>query len=225
MTHVDDLENLRKRAKQLVRRHRDGDFELPERIRRSLLRFAGMSDREVLAADFALHDAQELLAREHGFATWADLKEAPPMTTAPSTELRVLRALPQVFVRDVERAVAHYRDVLGFTVVFTYGEPPFYAEVRRGDAALNLRHTDASPWDESMRDREELLAACIATTDAKALYLELRDAGADIAQPLGTPAYGGNQLVVRDPDGNLLLFGSGTGTERSDAAVRGDADR
>src|SRR5689334_5861 len=107
MTHGNDLENLRKRAKRLVRQHRAGDFELPERMRRSLPRFSAMSDREALAAPFALHDAQELLAREHGFATWADLKEAPPVTTRDTTTgARVVSAQPQVFVRDMDRAVA-----------------------------------------------------------------------------------------------------------------------
>ena len=35
-------------------------------------------------------------------------------------------------VRDVLASVAHYRDVLGFRVEFTYGEPVFYAGVERG---------------------------------------------------------------------------------------------
>ena len=208
MTHGNDLENLRKRAKQLVRQHRAGDFELPERMRRSLPRFAAMSDRDALAAPFALHDAQELLAREHGFATWADLKEAPPVTTTDATTgARVVSAQPQVFVRDIDRAVAHYRDVLGFDVLFTYGSPPFYAGLQRGGAGLNLRHTDTSPWRDPPEE-DELLAAAITTTDAKAIYLELKAAGADIAVPLETPAWGGRHFIVRDLDGNLLHFAS-----------------
>ena len=32
-------------------------------------------------------------------------------------------------VKDVLRSVEHYRDVLGFHIEFTYGQPPFYAGV------------------------------------------------------------------------------------------------
>jgi catechol 2,3-dioxygenase-like lactoylglutathione lyase family enzyme len=203
---VNDLENLRKRAKAIVRQHRARSYLVPSRIRAALPRFAALTDREVLDADFALHDAQELIAVEHGFATWADLKETPPVTTTQTpTNVQLLRSLPQVFVRDIERSVAWYRDVLGFTVVFTYGEPPFYAEVRRDGAALNLRHTDRSPWDLDPNE-PDLLAAAIATTDPKAIFLELKARGVELHQSLQEQPWGVD-FIVRDPDGNLVLFG------------------
>ncbi len=54
----DDLENLRKRAKHLVRQHRNRDYMVGERIRRTLPQFAGLTDGAVLDTAFALHDAQ-----------------------------------------------------------------------------------------------------------------------------------------------------------------------
>ena len=57
-----------------------------------------------------------------------------------------VEAFAQVFVQDMPRALAWYRDVLGFTIGFAYGEPAFYAQVNRDGAAFNLRHTDESPW-------------------------------------------------------------------------------
>ena len=67
---------------------------------------------------------------------------AGPTASAPE----ILTAQPQVFVADVPRAVAFYRDRLGFAVGYVYGNPPSYALVTRGAAGLNLRHVDASPW-------------------------------------------------------------------------------
>lgn len=128
-------------------------------------------------------------------------------TTTGTDDVRVVSAQPQVFVRDIEHAVAHYRDVLGFDVLFTYGSPPFYAGVRRGGAGLNLRHTDGSPWREGT-DEEQLLAAAITTTDAATIYLELKERGADVVVPLEEPAWGGRHFIVRDLDGNLLHFAS-----------------
>jgi len=215
--HMDDLEHLRKRAKQLVRQHRDGVHVVAERLRAALPRFAGMSDREVLASSFALHDAQQVLATELGFATWADLKENPPMAMAPTndtgthtTELRLRTSLACVFVTDFERALAFYGDTLGFDVAYTYGEPPFWGEVRRDDAVFNVRHVDASPFVDGVRDDEQLLSVSIYTTDAKALFLEYQAKGVDFQERLREKPWGAVEFVVRDPDGNLLLFGSHT---------------
>jgi hypothetical protein len=69
---VNELESLRKRAKQVVRGHRARLVTVAERLRRGLPRFAGMTDREVLDAPFALHDAQQLIAVEMCFASWTE---------------------------------------------------------------------------------------------------------------------------------------------------------
>jgi catechol 2,3-dioxygenase-like lactoylglutathione lyase family enzyme len=214
-----NLENLRKRAKRVVRQHRARHVPVSERIRSSLPAFAGLSDREILDAPFPLHRAQELIARELGFADWTHLKEGISIVSSsdssvqqtsesPSPELLI--AHPQLFVRDIARSVAFYRDSLGFEVGYLYGDPPFYGLVRRGGAALNLRHTDASPWDDGLRDREDLLSATIVTRELKALFLELKAAGVPFHQTLKEQPWGARDFIVRDPDGNLVHFADPT---------------
>lgn len=205
---MNDLENLRKRAKQVVREHRAGLVTVAERIRRGLPRFAEMTDSEVLGAPFALNDAQQLIASELGFATWAELKQAPALPGPPSpTAVTGWRAYAQVFVRDVQVSLAWYRDVLGFEVEYAYGNPPFHAQVRRDAVAFNLRRTHSSPW-AAAPDDVDLLAVRIEVDDVKALFLEVRDRGADLHQGLRTEPWGQQTFIVRDPDGNLVSFGS-----------------
>lgn len=49
----------------------------------------------------------------------------------------LLRDAATLFVvQDVLRSVEHYRDVLGFRVEFTYGEPTFYAGVEWDNVRL-----------------------------------------------------------------------------------------
>lgn len=205
---MNDLEPLRKRAKHLVRQHRAGVHVVADRIRRSLPQYAGMTDREVLDADFALHDAQHLVAVELGFASWADLKEAPPMSTTAPTELRFVRALACVFVTDFDRSLAYYRDILGFEVEYTYGQPPFFGAVSRDGAAFQLRHVDEHPWAGVDRDTEQLLAVTVACTDAKTLFGQYDEAGVDFQMRLKQQPWQSIEFVVRDPDGNLIRFGS-----------------
>jgi catechol 2,3-dioxygenase-like lactoylglutathione lyase family enzyme len=208
---MNELEPLRKRAKQIVRQHRAGVHVVADRLRRSLPQFAGMTDREVLAADFALHDAQHLLAVELGFASWADLKESPPMKSTTTVEQRFERATACLFVTDFDRAIAFYRDTLGFDVAYTYGEPAFWGEITRAGARLHLRFVDQSPWRDGVRDDEQLLSAYVLVADAKSLFAACDDAGVDFHTRFERKPWGNDEFIVRDPDGNLILFGSPTG--------------
>jgi catechol 2,3-dioxygenase-like lactoylglutathione lyase family enzyme len=118
----------------------------------------------------------------------------------------VVAAEPQIFVTDIQMACEFYADELGFAVAFTYGEPPHYAQVFRDGARLNLRQVDTLPIDPARRDREQLLAATVTLEDAGALFREYQDAGVAMVQTLRSEPWGARTFIVRDPDGNLILF-------------------
>jgi uncharacterized glyoxalase superfamily protein PhnB len=211
---MNSIENLRKQAKQIVRWHRDRVWTVAEVIRATLPRFAKLSDREILDAEFKLVDAQELVARRAGFDGWQALLNGQPQRSpepvdaaAPSAErASLVVARPFVFVREIEAACRYYCDVLGFEEVFRYGEPPFYAEIERDGVQLCVRCTDAPILDAELAEREELWTISIEVSDLKALYLELQAAGAEFNQPLQRQPYGVRELKIVDPDGNRLLF-------------------
>jgi uncharacterized glyoxalase superfamily protein PhnB len=121
-------------------------------------------------------------------------------------------AEPCLFVSSFDAALEFFGEKLGFEVVFTYGEPPFYGQIRRDQALLNLRHVDGSPFQEEVRERDELLSASINVgnaADIRALFEEFQAAGVDFYRPLKQEAWGARTFIVRDPYGNLLMF-SGT---------------
>ena len=115
-------------------------------------------------------------------------------------------AEPQVFVSDFDAAMAFYTGKLGFGAVFAYGTPPYYGQVRRDAARLNLRHVDTPPIDPAARDRLELLSATLTVDDADALHAEYQAAAVPFARALGAEPWGSRSFIVRDPDGNLLYF-------------------
>jgi catechol 2,3-dioxygenase-like lactoylglutathione lyase family enzyme len=118
----------------------------------------------------------------------------------------LVAAEPQLFVSDIAASCAFYTTKLGFAVAFTYGEPPFYGQVFRDGARLNLRSLDKPDLYAVLRDREQLLSASIALDDAEPLFLEYQAAGVVFAQPLRAEPWGARTFIVRDPDGNLILF-------------------
>jgi catechol 2,3-dioxygenase-like lactoylglutathione lyase family enzyme len=130
-----------------------------------------------------------------------------PGLVAPATP-RLCAAHPQLFVADVAQAAVFYRAKLGFTVEYLYGEPPFYGLVSRDGVGLNLRHTDAPPFDAILREQESLLSANIPVEGVEELFAEFRDQGVDFAQSLKHQPWGTVDFIVRDPDRNLLCFAS-----------------
>jgi len=208
-----NLENLRKQAKLILRWHRDRYHPVAAQIRSGLPRFSQMTDPEILSQSFKLGDAQELVARQHGFESWQALKtglstmlDHADITSAAAV---ITAAEPQLFVADIGASCDFFTGKLGFTVVFTYGEPPFYAQVARDAARINLRCVAEPLIDPELRDREQLLAASLTVATAeeiKQLFLAFQSAGVAFFQTLRREPWGARNFIVKDTDGNLLLF-------------------
>jgi uncharacterized glyoxalase superfamily protein PhnB len=120
---------------------------------------------------------------------------------------RLAAAYPQLFVSDMRSACDFYTRVLAFHISFVHGEPPFYGQVERDEIRLNLRFVCDAVFDDQMRERESLLSAYIDVSGVKNLYEEFKAAGAEFQQSLRRQPWGVQDFVIRDPDGNLLLFG------------------
>ena len=208
-----NLENLKKQAKLVLRWHRDRYYPVAAQIRAVLPRYRHLSDREILVASFKLSDAQELVARQQGFESWPALKtgiETMPEHATRSTSKPVISATAaELFVSDITASCDFFTQKLGFSIVFVYGEPPFYAQVKRDRGLLNLKHMDEPVIDPALRDRESLLSADMGLDtheEIKQLFLEFQAAGVTFFQTLRKEPWGANTFIVKDPDGNLLLF-------------------
>jgi len=210
--YMPNLENLKKQAKLILRWHRERHYPVAAQIREHLPRFLNMPDSEILAASFKLSDAQEMVARQQGFDSWQALKTAlsttPLKVKSSPSKATIVGAEPQLLVIDIKRSCEFFREKLGFALVFSYGKPPYYAQVGRDAARLNLRCVERV-IESSVRDREELLSVSmtVATADEiKLLFLEFQSAGVAFHQTLKKQPWGAKNFVVKDPDGNLLLF-------------------
>ena len=126
-------------------------------------------------------------------------QEAPSKPT-------LLAAEPQLFVAGIAASCEFYTKKLGFNIAFTYGEPPFYAQVFRDEARLNLRQLDEPERNALLRAREHLLSASITVDDITPLFVEFQAAGVAFAQTLKTEPWGARTFIVRDPDGSLIHF-------------------
>ena len=130
-----------------------------------------------------------------------------PISTTPRPILNSIEA--QLFVADIPTSCDFYTGKLGFAVEFVYGDPPFYAQISRDHARLNLRLVSEPVFAGDIRKREQLLSATITVATAseiKQLFLDYQAAGVSFQQTLKQEPWGAVTFVVSDPDENLILF-------------------
>lgn len=127
----------------------------------------------------------------------------------PATRPTLTSLAAHLYVRDLPASLAFFTAKLGFATDFVYGEPPFYAQVTRDQAHLALRSMDEPVFAGDVREREDLLSASVTLASAaeiQQLFADYHAAGVSFHQPLKTEPWGATTFIVRDPDGNLILF-------------------
>jgi catechol 2,3-dioxygenase-like lactoylglutathione lyase family enzyme len=123
---------------------------------------------------------------------------------------QLLRGAPYFPVPDVEQAVGHYEQVLGFAREYVAGSPPEFAMVSRDGHCIMLRRV---PGEITPNERQGgTWDAFFWVRDIRALHHELKSRGAVIVYgPIVQEAYGMEEFAVRDRDGYVLGFGQPVG--------------
>jgi len=103
-------------------------------------------------------------------------------------------------VRDMAKSVEHYRDALGFTVTFQYGQPTFYACLCRDEVSLHLL---AAHQTKRLAGNGGI---CVFVNDVDSIHADLVVRGAKVIKPPQNYAYGMRDFDVVDLDGNHLTF-------------------
>jgi catechol 2,3-dioxygenase-like lactoylglutathione lyase family enzyme len=120
------------------------------------------------------------------------------MSTRPAPRVDCARQHASLPVRDMRTALAFYT-AMGFEVTFTWEEPPTFAGVRLGESEIFLELTGEG-------DRRGG-TVCFEIGDADELFEHQRAGGAEVIAPPADRPYGIRDYMIRDPDGNRLVFG------------------
>lgn len=131
--------------------------------------------------------------------------------------MKFASATPNLIVADIDRSIAFYRDVLGFTVQATVPDaaPFVFAWMGRDEVSVFL-NTVGSVRD----DHPELAARPIGGTNTLYIAIEATDAesgieavfaslgaSARVIMPPTTQFYGMREFGIEDPDGYVIFLG------------------
>lgn len=169
-------------------------------------------------------EALEIVAHQHGARDWNTFVatrgsgEPAEASSPPTDDVGVLEAIPILSVFDADKALAFYRDYLGFTVDWedrAGDHRPRYLQVSRGLVRLHLseHHGDATPG----------AAVRLLTGQLSRLQGELTTRDYSFADPSVVEEKASLTLTVIDPFGNRIVFEqptrAGTGRDEETGAT------
>jgi predicted enzyme related to lactoylglutathione lyase len=117
--------------------------------------------------------------------------------------MKVLAAAPVLRVSDLGAAVRFYRDELGFTVEFEYGD---YLILEIGDAQVHL----AMASEGKPAGGGTVYVFC---EEVDEYFAKIRAGGAKVVREPDDQFYCMRDFRIHDPDGNELTFGRALSAE------------
>lgn len=104
-------------------------------------------------------------------------------------------------VNKLTDSIDFYCFKLGFELVSSYGNPPYYAEIKRGQAQsiMLLDQSTAGPPSSNV-------SLAFYSEDIDTLYEEFQSRQVLIKEALENKAYGMREFQIEDPNGCLIIF-------------------
>lgn len=114
--------------------------------------------------------------------------------------------MPIINVSDLKASIAYYTTVLGFTHDWSDPEegPATFASVSNGHVQVFLSQGgqgEGTSWNY------------FTVVDVDGLHEQYIERGAEIMEAPEDKRWGMREMVVRDPDGNVMRIGTGIGEE------------
>ncbi len=105
-------------------------------------------------------------------------------------------------VKNPKETAEFYRDQLGFTITFEWGDPVSYVVTNRDESvSLHFSKTDSDfhpPADHTM--------LYVFVRDVDTIYKEFESKRVEITDPIADREYGMREFDIRDPNDFILTF-------------------
>jgi catechol 2,3-dioxygenase-like lactoylglutathione lyase family enzyme len=123
--------------------------------------------------------------------------------------LKIRHVSTIVFVSDVPRSQAFYRDVLGLTVEQDHGTIVIFEggfSIHHGPNLLEKTYKRASPLAKGPQGRDNI-DIYFESDDLAAAFQAVAGSGAEVIHPIETQEWGQRVFRFHDPDGHIVEIG------------------
>lgn len=122
--------------------------------------------------------------------------------------VRFEKIIPQFVVHDVVKTAEYYRDVLGFTILDYFLDPPVYSRVERNGVEIHFGKADGDEISVNESVRKGLgNDAYIIVSDIQKLHEEFVERDVEIIEGPIKRVYGSIEIIIEDCNGFKLAFG------------------
>lgn len=184
-----------------------------EHLRMTHPRLRDLSEREAVAAELTLADAQFMIARQYGFENWTEFAsfvtncwEAPKETEKKhymeNKPRKVIHTRHVLAVKDLVVSAAYFKEKLGFDLDFT---APGWEFLSFGIFKVMLGECSDSLWAHETGDHSYFAHCLVGNIDE--VHEELRSRGADILHPISDKPWGLREFGIVTPDGHRITYG------------------
>lgn len=115
---------------------------------------------------------------------------------------------PIMAVPDVTAAAEYYRDILGFTISFLYGDPATHAGIHCGEWTSEGAHFQLTFTDQPLPPKPLVGFYVSMGQDVDGLYDRYKAAGVHIERGPTNEPWGMREFAIRDCHGYLIRFGT-----------------
>lgn len=105
-------------------------------------------------------------------------------------------------VSDLSQSIDFYINKLGFEKTFEWGEPMYYAVVKRGGVGIHL-----TKRSDGARPSKYHRALYIFVNDINAVYKQCKNEQVRIVNDMEARDYKMKDFDIEDPDGFIITFG------------------
>jgi catechol 2,3-dioxygenase-like lactoylglutathione lyase family enzyme len=121
---------------------------------------------------------------------------------------QIYGVVPVFLVDEIVATVEYYRDTLGFSIDYVYGDPPYYGSVSRGGAVVHFTKSDPPGRRNGVRRAGpgNGVDAFFVVMEADGLHAEFAEHGAVVMTGPASHEYGMREFKIEDTNGYILVF-------------------
>lgn len=122
-----------------------------------------------------------------------------------------MKIINELLVDDINKSINFYKDILGFEVIDTVGEPIEWAKIHYGETELMMELYESAKEEFSSLPSKTFSTNLIMlkyenNEEIDSIYKKVKDNNIRIFNDLKETDYGTKEFVIMDPDSNILII-------------------